>query len=452
MRKQLAWFLLLAISLSLLTYPVAASELANKNQEYAQSELTDCDRGASIFSWYLHLLNDGAYTAFAPVFEKLNITRVYQQLPIVYLEQQAAADMVRRLSVNGIEVVALIGEKEWGLPGNDLHDAIAYIDALSAYNAGPGADAPIRKLALDVETYTLKAWDRDPRGSFAAYITAMKTIYDYAHNAGLEVVQIIPVFLDSIDSELFRSFAANCLDEMSLMNYVKSTQVSAIQQEIALCRELDIPAETIFETKPSSEKYSVTEKNTFFYDGLSALDEKKNEILNTYQYEKLSVSYHHLTTVYHMVTGAYLTEIYAYTNKDDPTRDDLGQTCALNCITLTGNDGSIITAYLYNPNLKAEYPEICYLACGIKSGVTYTAASTSDDYTVSDPEITFCFEENRLTDTCSLRLYRKTADPVKADGESSSGYSSKSPGSGGDRSINGCDNPGRRGKGRRNNR
>ena len=192
-----------------------------------------------------------------------------------------------------------------------------------------------------------------------------------------------------------RRFVSECCDELSLMNYNKSTQVKAIKGEVAICRELGIPVETIFETMPYSEYYSVTEEITYYYEGLEALNAKKNEILATYGSDGLSVSYHHLDTMYHVVTGRYIAEIYGYTDKNDPNRNKLGQTDALDTIILTGDDGSVITAGLYNPNRGAQYEESCYLAFGVSPDVTYTVSAGSASYTVPSPAKTFDIEENK---------------------------------------------------------
>ena len=364
------------------------------------------NRAGSLYCWNLFLLNGGDYPAIDDFLDRLEITRVYQDLPQVYLEREETAAMVARLAADGIETVALTGDAAWGMAGDDQADIRAYIDALAAYNQGIGAAAPIEKIALDVEVYTQSVWKDDPQAAFAAYVSQMEALYQYAHSAGLEVVQVIPVFYDQIDGDLLAYFVEHCCDELSIMNYNKSTQISGIETEVALCRALGMKVETIFETMAYSESHGVTEEITYFYEGMEALQAKRQEILETYDYENLTTSYHHFPTVYHVDTGLYLAEIYAYTNREDPTRNDLGQTDALPCITLTGDDGSVTTAWLYNPNRDATYQETCYLAVGLSADVTYTIASGTADYVVTTPNKTFAFGDDSLVDYISIRVER----------------------------------------------
>lgn len=364
---------------------------------------------ASIFSWYLHLFNEGAVDVLRPMLEELNITRIYQSIPEAYLTDMSVHNTIKRLADENIEIVALAGEKAWGLPGADLSGIYHYIDAIKAYNEEIGTEAQIRKLALDVETYTTNEWKSDRIASFSAYINNMQAIYLYANAAGLEVIQIIPVFYDTIDENLFRYFLKTCCDEVALMNYTKSSQISAIRHEVELCRELGMRLETIFETKPVSEQYSVTDKNTYFYDGIPAMTAARDNILKTYRYSNLSVSYHHLTTMYHLYTGKYLAEIYVYTDKNDPTRDKLGQTTALSTITLTAEDGSSVTGHLYNPNLEAEYPEVCYLVFGIEPDRVYTVSDETSTYEILTPELIFTYETGKFVDYTSIKMQRSAA-------------------------------------------
>lgn len=370
-----------------------------------QEEDYEANTDTSMYCWNLYLLNEGSSPDTLGFLESLNTARVYQDIPTEYLVREETADMVTRLTERGIEVVALTGDRSWGLKDNDLTEIKTYIDTLSQYNETIGQAAPVTKLALDVETYTYSSWKNDPVTGFTAYIEQMQQIYNYAKEHGISVVQVIPVHFDKIDPELFALFLETCADELSLMNYNKATQVTAIADEVELCRSLGMPVETIFETMPNNDYYSVTEDLTYFYDGFDALCEKRDEILDTYRYDGLTAGYHHFPTMFHVVTGAYLAEIYAYTDSADPTRNELGQTEALRSIVLTGDDGSVITAGLYNPNRGYEYEENCYLAAGIREGVTYTVTAGSPDYEIVNPTTkTFELEEDELVHYSSLRI------------------------------------------------
>lgn len=403
---------LLCIILLATMMPISSFAAESVEEEYANSAIGSTDENdgfrantdTSIYCWNMYLLNEGSFPAALSFLRDLNTHRVYQDISKVYLLRSETADMVNRLTENGIEVVALTGDRAWGKENADLTEIKSYIDALVTYNKTIGVTAPITKLALDVETYTYSGWKKDPLTWFAAYIKQMKEIYDYAKAYGFSVVQVIPTHFDDIDETLFKNFLQTCTDELSLMNYEKETQVTAIAGETEICRELGMHIETVFETMPKNDNYSVTEENTYFYDGFDALCAKRDEILNTYRYENLTASYHYFQTLFHVVTGTYLAEIYAYTSSNDPTINDLGQTEALSSIILTGDDGSIITAGLYNPNRGAEYEETCYLAVGVREGVTYTISAGSPNYEIINPTKTFTFGEDEIVNYSSIRI------------------------------------------------
>lgn len=342
------------------------------------------NNNSSIFSWDLFLMNDGDYPQTSQMLKDLNITRVYQEFPEKHLSEPETPKMVANLAADGIETVALAGDRSWGLADCDLSELKAHIDALDSYNQGIGSGNKITKLALDIETYTYSDWKSDPQTYFTAFIDKMAEVYTYAHSKGFDVIQVIPTHFDNISVNEFRRFLTTCCDEISLMNYTKSTQISAISGEVELCREMNMPVETIFETMPLNEHFSVTEDVTYFYEGFEALAAKRDKILDTYLYENLTASYHYYQTLYHVYSGNYFAEIYAYSS-DETDKDyipDLGQTTGLDHIVLTGDDGSVIKAYLYNPNKTAQYAEWCYLAVGVKKGVTYTITSGDKHYTV----------------------------------------------------------------------
>ena len=363
--------------------------------------------GASLYAWRLFLLNDGAYPQLRRLLLAFEIDRVYQAIPEEYLTDGQTVDMVENLAGDGIETVAILGEKVWGLKGNDLSDFKRYVDGLRAYNEGIGQDHPIKKIALDVETYTEPAWHSHPAAYFSDYVAQMERICLYAHENDIQVVQVIPVHFDQIDAGLFERLLTNCCDEISIMNYERDTQVAAISGELEKCREAGIPVETIFETSKPNSDHEVTERLTYFYSGFSELEETAAKIRREYHYDKLGVAYHHLNPMYHMATGKYFAEIYAYTNQADPTRNELGQTDALRSLRLTGDDGSCVTAYLYHPNLGAAYEENVFLAVGVRPDTTYTVSATGEDYRVgSDNRLTFTYEGRSMTDYASLKIER----------------------------------------------
>ncbi len=363
------------------------------------------ERRASIFSWSMMLLNDGAFFDLSRMLTQLGIGRVYQEIPEAYLSRTETAVMVDNLSKLGIETVFLTGERKWGY--GDLDEFYRQIDALCEFNEGLGASAPIKTVALDVESYTLKAWSDGPEEYFERFVERMADAYQYAHERGFSVVQVIPTHLDTISRELFEELVQRCCDELSVMNYMKDQELSGIWNEVLVCRKLGKPVETIFETMPRNDTYSVTEEKTYFYDGMEALKKAERTLLDLYG-DSLGISYHHYQTLYHVYTGAYIAEIYPYTTRDDDQRDKNGQPKVLESILLRGSDGSLQVAYPYNPNLHHDPSELCFAAIGVKPDVIYTVTIQSQTYSVKKGSETlrFTFEDGDVVDSKALRVCR----------------------------------------------
>lgn len=378
----------------------------------------DGDTGASIYCWDTYLLNEHSYPAWRDFLQSLNISRVYQSLEPAYFATGWVNEAVSRLHADGIETVLLTGDRSWGLEDCDLSEYKALIDTAAAYNAAAEEDEKITAVALDVETYTYSAWKSNKTAYFEVYAEKMLEAYTYAHQNGLRVIQVIPTHFDTISGIDFAGFVARCSDELSLMNYYKEYQESAIAEEVAISRALGRRVESIFETMPYSEHYSVDESNTYFYEGYDALCGKWDLIEQRYAYDGLVPSYHHLPTVYHTVTGNNLAEIYVYSDRADPSRDELGQPTRLSRLVLTGDNGDVITAGIYNPNLTAEYPETCFLAVGVKPGVTYTVTDPDGRYVASSTK-TFTFDEESdpVMDYTSLRV-TYLSEPLKIESAS----------------------------------
>ncbi len=334
------------------------------------------DRGASLYCWWPYLRNAGAFARGAALLADLGVDRLYQQLTCAELAMEDTADMVAALADMGVQTVLLTGDREWQETGLDEYRAL--IDALDEFNSTIGADHPIPGVALDVEYYTTDAWRAEPERCFAEHIELMEQAYDYAHEKGLFVVQVIPAVYDEVDRELFERFAERCCDELSVMNYVKDVAVSRIWNEVHVCRRLGKPIETIYETQPLSEYYGVTEDVTYFYDGLDALAEDYGQMERVYG--DVGLAYHHYASMHALRTGGVIVSVYLYTTDDDPARDENGQPAGIPFITLTGDDGSVLTGTPYRPYPEGEHGESCYLVFGAKRDVAYTVSLGGDGY------------------------------------------------------------------------
>lgn len=286
--------------------------------------------------------------------------------------------MVERMADLDIEVAALAGDRRW--PEEGLDEYKEWIDALHEYNQDH-PDQRIPAVALDVESYTLSSFKKNPAAGFETYAKSMREAYRYAHKRDLRVIQVIPTTLDTIDREQFEWFVEHCCDELSIMNYYKDTALSAIWNEVHTCRRLGAPVETIYETMPVNSYYSVTKEKTYFYSGTRALANAVEEMEKIYG-SSLGIAYHHFETMYHIYTNRYLAEIYPYA-KSSSDGDKNGQIEVGERIKLKSEKGVEVPAWLSPPNLSSSASEYCYLAVGVQLNTKYSVLLEDEDYQVT---------------------------------------------------------------------
>lgn len=333
----------------------------------------------SMFIWDDYFFTGDAFSALSEVLTAYQIDRVYHAIPSAYFERQELLDMVHKMTrQGGVQVVALNGDSSWLEDGLDEYKS--WIDSLHQYNQNH-THHQISAVALDVEGHALDSFRRNPAAGFADYCECMEEAYQYAHDRDLEVIQIIPTSLDTIDQEQFEWFLKHCCDEISIMNYRKSTALSAIWNEVLTCRRLGVPVETIYETMPINSKQGVTEEITYFYEGPEALASAVEEMQGVYG-SSLSIGYHHFETMYHMHTNLYLARIYPYA-KSKSDGDENGQMEVGEQIKLRSSKGKIVPAWLSPPNLETDAAEYSYLAVGVLPDMNYYILLDSGDYRVT---------------------------------------------------------------------
>ena len=366
------------------------------NWTFRQQKLPAADNSSqgrrSMFVWDLHLFNSGAFPTLSKLLTAYQIDRIYQDIPTPYFQRQELPDMIEELERLDIQVAALAGDRRW--PEEGLDEYKEWIDALHAYNQ----EHPSRRIsavALDVESYTLSSFKKDPAAGFEAYTQCMEEAYQYAHARDLQVIQVIPTSLDDIDRQLFEQFVERCCDEISIMNYYKATALSAIWNEVLTCRRLGVPVETIYETMPVNSYYSVTKDKTYYYSGPQSLANAVEEMGEVYG-SSLSIAYHHFETMYHLYTNLYLAEIYPYA-KSKSHADENGQIEVGERIQLKSEKGALVPAWLSPPNQTTEAAEFSYLAVGVQVNTNYSVLLDSEDY--------------RVTTTRALR-FKKKSDKV----------------------------------------
>ena len=88
---------------------------------------------------------------------------------------------------------------------------------------------------------------------------------------------------------------------MAVMNYYKKGKEAAhIENELALCKKYNKRIINITETIPAGQ-HGLTENNTYYNDGIDAIEEMWNTLDGFFQYDKLGYSFHYLDIIIEML-------------------------------------------------------------------------------------------------------------------------------------------------------
>lgn len=248
----------------------------------------------SVFSWNYELEDAQLVEENAVILQDYHVTRVYQLFSEDYIKSDQMRTYMENLSGMGVSVAALTGDKSWIEDG--LTEFRGIVDALHDYNEQVDESVRISQIALDVECHALPGWQEDPKGIFAAYVQLMREAKQYAGAHDLGVIQVIPTFYDDVDSELFETFLQECCDEISVMNYNKQYAMTAIRTEYEMCRQYEIPIESVFELMPVDALHGVTKALTYYNDGRPALENAMKDLREQYGPE-LGMGLHHFSAL-----------------------------------------------------------------------------------------------------------------------------------------------------------
>lgn len=237
-----------------------------------------------MFSWEDAVLDPAGRPELLNQLRRLQVGALYQTFSDAAMVEAYAAGFLTDLERAGIAVYYLTGQAQWGLEadGAALKAEIDRAAALSGRLAG---------LMVDVEPYLTDEWDRDPGGVMARYVDGMAAARAYAQTQGLPLIACIPYWYDNDHlPELERLIRTGC-DGVAVMNYYRSGEADHIRTEVELARAAGIPVISISEfQRPGT--HDLTERTTYYTDGLSAARDSWTQLAQALGEEGLSFAYH----------------------------------------------------------------------------------------------------------------------------------------------------------------
>lgn len=239
-----------------------------------------------IFSWQKRIASDKAlHDEMLENLVRLGISEVYQ-----YMNTQDAPAFIQRASEMGIDVYLLDGQPEWGLDreAGQMRSAVRRAARLMEEAGGPG----LAGLVLDVEPYLTSSYSRNPERAMDRFSEAMRNTYSYAREKGVPLIICIPYFYDTkgFDKELREIIEAGS-DAVAVMNYQKKDETGQIETEMEATMRAGKRLIHIFELQQPGQ-YDLTERNTYFLDGLPAVWASLDRLYAHYNYKGLSFALH----------------------------------------------------------------------------------------------------------------------------------------------------------------
>jgi len=243
----------------------------------------------TIFSWSSNevtnnqrqLLNDLTEYDFDRVFQSFS-TR---------LTNEEITSFVSAITNQNIDVYGLFGTPEWSLDPTGK-GMIKRLNRIVEINHQLPENQKIKGLVMDVEPYGLDDFNWDDRAVQQSYISGMKHLYQATKQEGLELIVVVPYFFETKGyQEVLQTIIREASSEVAVMNYYRNHEIKHLAFEAEEARKVNKPLTTIYEFKRPGE-HGLTEKNTYFNEGRTAMEENAECLKQHYENQVVHIAYH----------------------------------------------------------------------------------------------------------------------------------------------------------------
>ena len=272
---------------------VSDSKAIQVYSDPSQLEGNAKEHDRAMYSWghdYIYPKNEDI---LQKVMELTECNILYQEVAYNAPASEVAAFLKRRGEHNQI-VYYLCGNASWGIE-KDAASMLKQVERVVSYNKSAG-NYKFVGIQFDVEPYCLDDFEANADKYMAQYVKNCKLAYAAAHKEGLLVEVCIPYWWESSYGyqEELEDIIANACDSIAVMNYYKKqTEAEHIETEVELCRKYNKRIINVTEMQAPG-LHGLTENNTYYNDGIDAVEEMWNSLDAFFQYEDLGYSYHYL--------------------------------------------------------------------------------------------------------------------------------------------------------------
>ena len=249
----------------------------------------------ALFSWKTSEVVEGHKELFETM-EKLELNKLYQGFSRDLKNDQIEAFLVEA-EKNDIEVSLLAGDPTWALDKKGK-SMIETIDRVVEINSKLDKASGIKSILFDVEPYTLKEWTGDNKEKIMNnFVRAMKATYKKAQAEDIEVILCIPFYYDNMGfSKQLKELIKSGCDSVAVMNYFKSKEAHNIEREARYAQRYGKKLINIYELQAPG-KHGLEEKNTYYNQGIEAVEESFVNIKNELVDKDISIGFHEYRAV-----------------------------------------------------------------------------------------------------------------------------------------------------------
>lgn len=265
-----------------------------RNESQLNGNAKEHDR--AMYSWSHNFIYESKESLLQKVMELTECNILYQEVAS-NASVNDVAEFLQRRGEHNQTVYYLCGNASWAIE-KGATSMLKEVERAVNYNKAAG-EYKFVGIQFDVEPYCLEDFEENAEEYMAIYVENSKIAYKAAHDAGLLVEICIPYWWESaygFDEEL-EDLIANACDSVAVMNYYKKQkEIEHIESELELCKKYNKRIINITETIPAGQ-HGLTEDNTYYKDGIDAIENMWNTLDGFFQYEKLGYAYHYLDII-----------------------------------------------------------------------------------------------------------------------------------------------------------
>ncbi|XTR39057.1 hypothetical protein ACQQ2T_06620 [Paraclostridium tenue] len=242
----------------------------------------------SIFSWDKLSVLEAKENLF-DVMEKYEIKTVYQSFSSE-LSKNKISKFLESCSEYNYQVYYLCGDPEDVLD-QDAEKMIENIDDAVAIKEYDNNDV-LKGILFDVEPYLLDEWEIQPDKIIQQFADNLQIAYKKAKENKLEMIVCIPYYYDTKGfSDSLEKLIKDGCDGIAIMNYYQKNEYEHIKEEVELAKKYNKTCINIYEFQPSG-KYGLTDKNTYYEEGIEKAEENFKVLRNKLDSNNLVLSFH----------------------------------------------------------------------------------------------------------------------------------------------------------------